>query len=182
MTKAIIRKDAMVAVAVAGIEVFKKESYGLLLGEKKGKEIIVRDALGFQSAMRDYYSSSVFDFRSKRVNDTLKYLAASRLIGDFHSHTNGVDSLSKADKEYLMNASPGHLSLLISISKTKKNIPWKYKIKKRCLCGSIAKKYYLKIHGFVCDEKEKRIKKVQLSFPRKKEINERMRHFSLLEK
>jgi len=181
MTRVVLRKDALVAIIVAAIEVFKKECYGLLLGEKKRNLIIIKDAFGFQTAMRNYYSSSVFEFREKRVNNTLKYLTALKLVGDFHSHTNGSENLSDADKKFLRQAGSNYVSLLVVINKTRKTTPWKYNARKKCLSGSIGRKFFVKIQAFVYDENADRVKKVRLSFPRKKELNKRMRHFSKLE-
>ena len=182
MVRVILRKDALAAIVVASIEVFKKESYGLLVGEKRGKRVIVRDAFGFQTAMRDYYSSEVFEFREKRVNYSLKYLTALKLIGDFHSHTNGHSSLSEADKRMLEKTDPGFISLLCSIRKTKREAEWKYSAKKMALSGSIGKKYHVTIRAFVFDEKKGAVKGVPLIFPKKSELDKRLKYFRALEK
>ncbi len=182
MARVELKKDALVAIIVAAIEVYKKECYGLLVGEKGGNRTLIRDAFGFQTAMRDYYSSSVFEFRERRVNETLKLLTPWKLVGDFHSHTNGTECLSDDDKDFLLEAGPGFVSLLVNISRTKKTSRWKYNVEKKALSGSIGRKFFVKVQAFIYDEKEDRIKKVPISFPKKDTLNRRMRYFTKLQR
>lgn len=165
-----LKKSAILNIIISSVEVYKKETYGILLGDKTRNRCNVIDSITFQSAKRDYMFVSISKYREKRINETLKYMCGYQLVGDFHSHTNDFDNLSKHDIKELKKLGEKWISLLVSIKKTNKIARWKYSRKERAISGSI-NKYFLKIFIYMFDKQKDKVVRADLRCDYIKTIN-----------
>lgn len=168
-------------LVVGCIETYKKEAFGILAGRRRGKDFVVRHAISYQTATRDYEFTSIDVKREKRINYALKRTSAHKLIGDFHSHAGGFEKLSKSDIKELKEAEPNFVSLLVIINKKKKPILWKYKLEDRSISGSIGR-FRVKIKAFIFNKKKNKIEKLIIKCPYIQKVNKKTKHYEKLKK
>lgn len=169
----VLKDHTMINIIVSSVEVFKKETYGILLGNKRGKNYNIHNAVTFQTAERDYFDVSVNTLREKRINTTLQFLGHHKLMGDFHSHTNNYENLSKNDIKELKKLGDDWISILVSVKKTKRTYKWKYNRKQKALAGSIAKNFFVKIIAFKLDHKREKVVRIPIKCDYIKTLNKR---------
>jgi len=143
-----LNKSAFVNILTSCLEVYKKESYGVLMGKAFNGHSVVSQSVNFQSAKRTYDLVDVHPKREKRMIRTLNYLTNHKLVGDFHSHSDYPDRLSKYDKEDLLGKADKWVSMLLVIKNTNKSMPWVYNKQGKHLSGSVSNKYFVKIHAY----------------------------------
>lgn len=145
------------ALLVSGIEVYKKECFGFLLGYRdQNKEVyIVEHALSFQSAKR--FNTGVIENKRaiKRIKKFLSNISPLSLLGDFHSHAGwgdlkGVPTLSDHDIHEMVQDT---LYIILEVNDKRKAVPWNYN-DDGTLSGT-TDDYYFKIAGYFLDEHEK---------------------------
>ena len=164
-----ITEKTLVEIIASSVEIYKKEAFGILLGEKHKKHYMAYDAISFLSAKRSYGFVNVPTIRANRVNYTLSYLTKFKIIGDFHSHPEGPDKLSGLDKSDIRNSGLG-LSVLIIVTKAKKK-SHNWKIEDNNIIGFIGNKYHIKIMAFEYDKKEDKLFHLKIVCPSLKKLN-----------
>tara|TARA_Y100000310_G_scaffold345665_1_gene467970 strand:+ start:26387 stop:26929 length:543 start_codon:yes stop_codon:yes gene_type:complete len=164
-----ISERAFVDIIASCIEVYKKETYGFLIGEKHKKHYMIYDAISFQSAKRGYESVNVSTFRINRMNYVFSHLTNLKLVGDFHSHPDFPDKLSETDKKDTKNSGLTLTLLIIPKQTKKKRHPWK--IEDNNLLGFVGNKYYVKIMAFEYDRKKNKLFQIKIVCPSLKKLN-----------
>ena len=133
MKEVVVSTDALMSLILSSIEVFSRETFGILLGTKSGKSYHITRAVPYLTAKRDYEYTSIDALREKRINSILAFLTTHKVIGDYHSHPNGPEVLSRHDKKELMAMHEDHLAMLVVITRIKpsqknrrwiKKLPW----------------------------------------------------------
>jgi len=166
---ATITEQAFVGMVVSGIEVFKKESYGALIGEVHRKHFLVTDSYSYQTAKRDYESVSVLRTRQLRVSRSLGLFTNSCVIGDFHSHPAGPHYLSEWDKKDLLKLCQG-LTVLVSIFESNKERKWEFNAD-LSISGSVGKRYFVKISAYEVDREKQKIHPIKIVCPYLRKFN-----------
>ena len=119
---------AFTGMVLAAVESFRKETYGLLLGQRTRQALVVQYAVPYQTAERHTAWVRRNESAHSRMEKFLQNLHHVNLIGDFHSHTkrrqqDALCQLSPADKEGLkMN----DVCLVIALNPRQKYRPWKH--------------------------------------------------------
>lgn len=140
-----LSKPAFISLVTSGIEVYKKESFGLLFGSRRNGNYFVKYAVNIQSAKRHYDSITIDKSRIRRINDTASGIMKHKFIGDFHSHADGPAKLSKTDVKELREMGPKTVSVLVVVHR-KKGEKWKHDAD-RSICGPVGK-YFVRIIAF----------------------------------
>ena len=166
---ATITEQAFVGMIVSAIEVFKKESYGALIGEVHRKHFLVTDSYTYQTAKRDYMAVSVLRTRQLRVSRSLGLFTNSKVIGDFHSHPGGPNFLSEWDKKDLLKLCQG-LTVLVSIFESDKERKWEFNTD-LSISGSISKRYFIKMSAFEVDREKQKIYPIKIVCPYLRKFN-----------
>lgn len=164
MKKVIIGPDALMTLILSSIEVYSRETFGILLGTERGSVCKVMRAVPYLTAQRDYEYTSIDATREKRINSIIAFLTTHKVIGDYHSHPNGPRVLSRHDKKVLSNLHEGHLAMLVEVERilpSQKNKKWKNNHRDVSICGPIAEKYFLRIFSFVHDKKKDKVIKLR---------------------
>lgn len=169
-----LSKTAFTNMLTACLEVYKKESYGVLLGKSFNGHSIVRNSLNYQSARRTYDFVDLHPHREKRVINTIKYLPNNILVGDFHSHPDFPDKLSKFDRKDLVKQPNKWVSMLFVIKDAKKKMPWRYNESGKYFAGTVGGKFSLKLHAY--KNIEGKVKKINIDCPYVQKLN--IMHFS----
>jgi proteasome lid subunit RPN8/RPN11 len=139
---------AFTSMVLAALEAFRKETYGLLLGQKTKEGLIVQYAIPYQTAERHTSWVSRNEVAHTRMENFLRNLHHVNLIGDFHSHTQRGDRdalcrLSAMDKKGLAS---NDICLVIALNKRQKYQPWKSNID-GSLSGTV-EEFFVKIGGW----------------------------------
>lgn len=181
MPKVFIRNSALVSLIVSSIEVFKKETFGILLGKKQKKDFIVKQAINFQSATRHYDYVAIDKMRENRMNNSLKFITVDKFIGDFHSHSGNYENPSKHDIQDMKEQGPGKVFILIVVKNAKRNFEWIYNSREKSISGSIGKKFFVKIFAFHINEKSEKHEKLIIRAPLIKKLNSFAKHWNKIE-
>lgn len=164
MKEVIINTDALLSLILSSIEVYKRETFGIILGTKKGKVVRVMRAIPYLTAKRDYEYTSINIHRERRINSALAFLTAQKILGDYHSHPEGPDLLGKHDRKELMKMNEEYVAILVSVKKIRpaqKSKKWKNNQRDLSICGPIANKYFIKVYSFIHEKKKDRIIKIR---------------------
>ena len=155
---------AFLSIVLSGIEVYRDEVLGVLLGyELVDGDLVVEYAIPYQTAKRSKREVEPIRHREIRVLNILDRLTNFHHLGYFHSHTEfrgerGVAELSDPDKESL---DEGMIELIIAINDAKRKFSW------RCsdtdIYGSIDK-FHIHLACFKKESKGKIIR-VPISCP-----------------
>lgn len=170
MAKIIISNSAFLHMVASCLEVYKRETCGILLGTKS-RNYNVRYSFSYQSAERMFTSVEVGDEKFDMMRKSMKFLSGNRIIGDFHSHTGKIEAtgLSEEDikdiKKYMHS-----IEIVLMINKTEKTMKWKHNADKS-ISGTIGRGFFLKIYGYEFNKKKKRILKLKVSVPYIKKLN-----------
>jgi len=162
-------ETALIDLITSSVEVYKKETFGLLLGKKHKKHYMVYDVVNFLSAKRGYEFVHVSPLRINRVDYVLSNLTNLRVIGDFHSHPDSPDKLSGADK---IDVKKSGLSLttLVIVKKAKRRYH-NWEIRDNSIVGFIGNRYHIKIMAFEYDKKLDKLFQIKIICPCLKKLN-----------
>lgn len=174
MRSVVIEEPAFISMVAAAIEVYNKETCGVLLGKKRKQSYIVKHTVTYQIAERKKSAVTLDSEYEERVNRANYLLGSHRPIGDYHSHIDGPMHLSKCDKKDLQSSGEG-LSLLLVIKKTKKQRRWGYDSKNRRLVGSVGDEFSVSIMAYYYDHIRRRIFKIPLRCTYMKKLNKRLK-------
>lgn len=118
-----LEDGAFWSLMISAVEVYRRECFGLLLGNFSARTRIARieTAISFQVAKRAYSWVAQGVAAEKRIKAFLKNVPHLEFMGHFHSHGEGPMTLSEADRKLLQK---DELMLLIGIYRKKKKVPW----------------------------------------------------------
>jgi proteasome lid subunit RPN8/RPN11 len=136
---------AFTGMIIAALESYRKESFGLLLGQRIKEGLVVQHAVPYQTADRHTTWVSRNEPAHRRMEKFLQNLHHLNLIGDFHSHTrrkghSALCRLSSADKQGLLY---NDVCIVIALNPRQKYQPWKTN-RDGTLSGTIDE-HYMKI-------------------------------------
>ena len=119
---------AFTGMLLAALEAFRKESYGLLLGQQTKDCLVIQYAIPYQTARRHNSWVQRNEAAHGRMEKFLANLHHLNLIGDFHSHTSraghvALCRLSALDKQSLHNQG---VCLVLAMNPRVKYQPWRY--------------------------------------------------------
>ena len=165
-----ISSDGFAGLIAKAIEVYKKETFGLLLGRKHKKHYHVTGTYAFQTAERGYEYVNIKANRINRINYALGHVSDRMVIGDFHSHPEGPEKLSPTDRKDLLSR-PTTLTCLVNIYKARKCEKWKF-CEDKSICGTIGSKYFFRIIAYEINHRAKSIDRIKIVCPHLKKINQ----------
>ena len=146
-----ISESAFWGLLVSAIEVYKKESYGLLLGHRDGNNFMVVHAVACQSAERHSTWVKAREKSYARVVNFFQQLPNLYLIGDFHSHPQHEVALSPEDTASMVK---GRVYITVEIKDKAKDKYWSYN-EDGTISGT-TDNWFIKIAAFSLDPKTKK--------------------------
>lgn len=164
-----LTKSAFLSMVTACIEVYRKEALGIMLGERHKKHYLIKEALPYQTAKRGYDDVGVSAERIRRIDDTLKHITKSKVLGFFHSHPDFPAYLSGLDKEEHMQENLP-LQLLVVVKKTKRRKKWAFH-EDLSISGTIGKHYFVKLLAYELEKKQKSICPIKIVCPFVRNLN-----------
>lgn len=127
--EAYISANAFWGLLISAIEVYKKETYGQLIGYRDQNNIfIIEHAVPHQTASRTHLSVQKNTRAEKRMESFLKNMPYLSVIGDFHSHTGwgelkGVSHPSRTD---ISDMKPNAIYVILEVNDKKRTQAWGY--------------------------------------------------------
>ena len=147
-----ISDHAFLAMAIAAIEVFQKETLGILLGYKSENSFVVQNAITYQTSDRSNALVARNDTAHRRIEGFLQNVVShARIIADFHSHpqygkNKGGFQPSDLDIEEMQ---VGSVYIILEINKKHRERYWDYNVD-GTMSGTVGD-YYLKIAAWYLD-------------------------------
>lgn len=143
----LIPRNRYKLLQAAAIEVFPRESFGLLLGEWDGDNAKVHDVFIHQAVHR---TITTIILKLEPQNRIIDWFGQDNVLGDWHSHPNEPPRLSRikdythkkvqelTDEWGMLNEphmGDGHVALITSVYPTTMKPEWSFK----CACYYVAK-------------------------------------------
>lgn len=122
-----ISEMAFTSMVLAALEAFKKETYGLLLGQRTHRGLVVQFAVPYQTA--DRHTSWVQ--RNEKAHDRMEKFLENfhhmSLIGDFHSHIErrGQKALCRLSSIDTKALQANDVGIVLALNARQKYQPWK---------------------------------------------------------
>lgn len=173
MRSVVIEDPAFIGILTAAVEVYNKETFGVLIGRKKNNSYIVKYALSYQAAQRKKSEVEIDNLCEARLNQASHTICSYPMIGDYHSHVENTYQLSKCDKKDMRDSGEG-VSLLIVIKKARTKKRWEYDPGEKKLIGSIGKDYTVAIKAYYYDHIKRKISKISIKCPYIRKLNKRL--------
>jgi len=174
ISTAIIQEQALVALLTAALEVHPKETFGLLIGSvhegRYKSQLIVKNALTYQNATRKEREVSIWPSRDSKIRYVVNDLSGCKILGEFHSHTCGINYLSEYDIKDMIEDGE-RFSLLIAVKSTKERGEWYYDKKDKSLHGTVQEDYNIIIKVYAREYDSKVVRKLKIECPYIKILN-----------
>ncbi len=143
-----LSENAFVGLLVSTIEVYRKECFGVLLGQSTSDRILVDFVAPYQTANRKFREVHVDLMRSQRVEEAVRSTSRWECVGDYHSHpmygtVRATTTLSKVDKSFFKE---GHVAIVVAINDSVRQQRWNY-VQGGGMSGSI-NGYNIRIAGY----------------------------------
>lgn len=171
-----IEDQAFINLVTSAMEVFEKETYGLLIGSIYKKKVIIKNAIPYQAATRKKWEVSVWPSHEEKFWRILNHLTNNKILGDFHSHAHYPAALSKHDIKHMIEEGIV-IALLMTIEKADYYMPWHYDKKDKSLKGSLLDEYAMSIKVYYRPTKTRIIRKLKIDCPYIKKINKRYKEY-----
>ena len=161
-----ISENAFLAMVVGAVEVFHRETLGILLGYKTENAFVVQNAIAYQTSERYPTEVQRDDHAHKRIKSFLENVKSpAKIIGDFHSHTQfgenkGGFQPSKEDIDEMKN---GQVYLIVEINTKSKARGWDYNLN-GTMSGTVGN-YFLKLAAWYRNEKNGKPKLAKIKCP-----------------
>lgn len=146
--KVYLSENAFMGLLLSSAEVFKKESFGYLLGYRLEDRFIVEYAFSLQTAQRKRRGVVVQRRHQKKIIPILSNFAKLQIIGDFHSHPpygseKGLAIPSPLDIKAM---EADNLYIIIALNEIGTSRAWKEN-KDRSISGSMGS-FFFKISAY----------------------------------
>lgn len=165
--EAYISANAFWGLLLSAIEVYKKETYGQLIGYRNENSMfIIEHAVPYQTASRTHLSVLKNTRAEKRMESFLRNMPHLSLIGDFHSHTGwgelkGVSQPSRTD---VGDMKSNAIYIILELNDKKRSQAWGYTTD-GSLAGTVDD-YHFKINAyFLSGPHQDRVKRANLFCP-----------------
>ena len=161
-----ISENAFLAMVVGAVEVFHRETLGILLGYKTENAFVVQNAIAYQTSERYPTEVQRDDHAHKRIKSFLENVKSpAKIIGDFHSHTQfgenkGGFQPSKEDIDEMKN---GQVYFIVEINTKSKARGWDYNLN-GTMSGTVGN-YFLKLAAWYRNEKNGKPKLAKIKCP-----------------
>jgi proteasome lid subunit RPN8/RPN11 len=143
-----LSENAFVGLLVSTIEVYRKECFGVLLGQSTADRVHVDFVVPYQTANRKFGEVHVDLMRSQRVEQAVRTTSRWECMGDYHSHpmygtVRATTTLSKVDRKFFKD---GNVAIVVAINDTARQRRWNY-VQGGGVSGSI-NGYNIRIAGY----------------------------------
>ena len=155
-----ISESAFWGLLVSAIEVYKKESYGILLGHRDGNNFMVVHAVACQKAERHSTWVKARQKSYARIVNFFSQLPSLYIVGDFHSHPQHEVEPSAEDAESMQE---GMVYITVEIKDKAKDKYWSYN-EDGTISGT-TDNWFIKLAAFFLDPETKKTRLADVLCP-----------------
>lgn len=121
-----IKERAFLAMILSVVEVYKRETLGLLLGYRGNNKFFVEYAIPFQTAEKGFSWAEPKAKAFARMTNIIKNMAID-VIGDYHSHTEYGGERAKAipSGEDIADMHSGNVHVIVAVNPKLKRERWR---------------------------------------------------------
>ncbi len=121
-----IKERAFLAMLLSVVEVYRRETLGLLLGYRGENRFFVEYAIPFQTAEKKFSWSAPKASAVSRMTDIIRNMSID-VIGDYHSHTQFRGEMARAipSGEDIADMQKGNVHIILAVNPRKKTVRWK---------------------------------------------------------
>jgi len=121
-----IKERAFLAMILSVVEVYKRETLGLLLGYKGGNRFFVEYAIPSQTAERGFSWTEPKARAFERMTNITKNMSID-VIGDYHSHTDfrGEEARAIPSGEDIADMQKGNVHIIIAVNPKLVKVKWR---------------------------------------------------------
>jgi len=143
-----LSENAFVGLVVSTIEVYRKECFGVLLGQSTPGRVLVDFVVPYQTANRKFREVHVDLMRSQRVEVAVRTTSRRECLGDYHSHpmygtVRTTTALSKDDRKFFKD---GNVAVVVAINDSARKRRWHY-VRGGAVSGTV-NGYNIRIAGY----------------------------------
>ncbi len=157
--KVYIKERAFLAMIISVVEVYRRETLGLLLGYRGRNSYVLEYAIPSQTAERMYSWSEPRASAVERMSKITKNLTVE-IIGDYHSHTEFRGDKARAipSGEDIADMQMDHVHIILAVNPNKRRLRWRQN-SDGSISGTISD-YHIKISAAtpISDYKYRRVK------------------------
>jgi hypothetical protein len=148
-------EQAFISVVVSAIEAYRRECYGVLLGNVRLGRVYIRTAIAYQTARRTPTSVDLAEARRRTLRHVLRAFPRHDYIGEFHSHPGfgGISGSAAIGDSDLVGVRQGECELIIAVRYPRNKMPWHY-----CADGSlsgVAGEHMVKMRAYMAESMKK---------------------------
>jgi len=146
-----IKEKAFLSMVLSAIEVYHRESLGVLLGHRTSDGFVIEYAIPYQSAEKGLSWVETKPKRVDRIEKVLNTLPIS-VIGDFHSHTDLGQLKAQVipSRTDIADMEEGKLYLIVAVNNGIRHQKWQ-KNRDGTISGSL-NSYHVKIGSFIATD------------------------------
>ncbi|MCK4257033.1 Mov34/MPN/PAD-1 family protein [candidate division WOR-3 bacterium] len=139
-----IKERAFLAMILSVIEVYKRETLGLLLGHRGENKFVIEYAIPSQTAERMFSWSEPKTSAIERMTEIIENMPIN-VIGDYHSHTEFRGDRARAvpSGEDIADMRMGNVHIIIAVNQKSKSKRWRQN-KDGTISGTLSD-YHIKI-------------------------------------
>ena len=121
-----IKERAFLAMILSVIEVYKRETLGLLLGYRGNNKFFVEYAIPSQTAEREFSWTEPKAKAFARMTNIIKNMAID-VIGDYHSHTEygGEKARAIPSGEDIADMHKGNVHIIVAVNPKLAKVKWR---------------------------------------------------------
>lgn len=143
-----LSENAFIGLLVSTIEVYRRECFGILLGQSTPGRALVEFVVPYQTANRKFREVHVDLMRSQRVEEAVRSTSRWECLGDYHSHpmygtVRTTTTLSKVDRKFFKDE---NVAIVVAINDSARKQRWHY-VKGGGVSGTIDG-YNIRIAGY----------------------------------
>jgi len=126
--RAYLTEDAFWGVVVAAVETFRKECFGLLLGQRSDHRFVIERAVVHQLASRHTSWFRPNPRAHSRMENVLRHIGHLGVVGDFHSHpaSHGAKGGYEPSEMDIKRMEPGQVYVIAEVNDKEKRQAWRY--------------------------------------------------------
>ena len=169
---ALLQEPAFVALITAAMEVYQKETFGLVIGQAHKDTVTISNALVYQECSRKVSEVNVQQRRDRMIRQVINELTNCQILGDFHSHSYYPNHLSRQDRKDMIQDGE-RISVLVVIKPAKQATSWHYDKKEMSIQGSLDNEYHIMIKVYAREPGTRLIRRLRILCPYLRKLNHR---------
>jgi hypothetical protein len=126
--KVYLDANAFLGIVLSGVETYRKECYGALLGYSRRGSTVVQGVQAYQTARRTRRGVEVPEHRRQLLGTILRSMPEQHYLGEFHSHVDWSDdaATTRLSEEDMFGVQDREIQVLIALRPKRAARRWRH--------------------------------------------------------